>query len=205
MKKLVTLLALAGMTTLSFGQGKVNFSNSSTTLISAGGVSMPNAATSQFNFAVFLAPSDTVTATGQSRPVTDAAFQVQGGGLNQNHATAAGRLGILNNFDVGSSAGATHDFIVRGWSANAGATWAAALATWNNGNPAVDMWLGQSTIGNNLVLGDGGALPSTTLFGAGPTQVGGFSMTFFPAIPEPSSMALAGLGAAALMIFRRRK
>lgn len=32
-----------------------------------------------------------------------------------------------------------------------------------------------------------------------------YTLTYNPVVPEPSSMALAGLGAAALMIFRRRK
>jgi hypothetical protein len=49
-----------------------------------------------------------------------------------------------------------------------------------------------------------GATPSTAVFGAvaGPNTWSSVTLTV---VPEPSSMALAGLGAAALMIFRRRK
>jgi hypothetical protein len=42
----------------------------------------------------------------------------------------------------------------------------------------------------------------TAVFGVGPNLWSGLTMTI---VPEPSSMALAGLGAAALVFFRRRK
>jgi hypothetical protein len=201
MKKLLTLAALVGATTVSFAQGTVNFANSALTLISAGGVSTPLSGVTAFNYALFLAPSTTVTSGGQSTTFTDPVFQTSTGAGNVNSATAAGRMPTLNGYVTTGSG--TVDFLVRGWSANAGSTWAAALAFWNNGQPAQDMWLGQSVIGNDIVLG-GGATPATTLFGAGASQVGGFNMTLYPA-PEPTSMALAGLGAASLLMFRRRK
>jgi len=98
------------------------------------------------------------------------------------------------------------DFLVRGWSANAGATWAEALAFYNNGNPSADMYLGQSVIGNDLQLG-GGPIPVSGIFGVNPNQLNaGFNMGLVPGVvPEPTSMVLAGLGAASLLLFRRRK
>ena len=192
-----------------FAQGRVNFANSATTLISAGGSA--TVVGQQYYYALFLAPSTTVLAGGQSRPLgNDPDFAVQGGSNVTQHATAAGRIAGVNNFVAGGAGGGTVDFIVRGWSANAGNTWAEALANWNNGSPisptlGAGMFFGQSTIGNDLLLGDGGAIGATTLFGAGATQAGGFNMAFYPVVPEPSSMALAGLGAASLLLFRRRK
>jgi hypothetical protein len=205
MKKLLTLAALVGATTLSFAQGYVNFANSSATLISAGGVAAPGAAGAYY-YAVFLAPSTTVTGIGQSAGAFDnPIFQVVGG-TNTSIATA-GRMATRNALNVGGTAGGTADFLVRGWSANAGATWSEALAFYNNlGSSGQSMWLGQSVIGNDIVLGDGGALPNITLFGVGLNQVGGFNLTQFGGtVPEPSSMALAGIGAASLLLFRRRK
>jgi hypothetical protein len=201
MKKLLTLTVLIGATTLSFAQGTVNFANSAATLISAGGVAMPGNATAQFNFAVFLAPSGTAAAGGGTVLYTDPIWQTVAG-IN-NNGTTAGRL-VTATKDVGGSPGNVNDFIVRGWSASAGATWAAALASWNNGQPTTAMYIGSSLIGNDIVLG-GGALPIPTLFGAGANQIGGFNMALVPAVPEPSSMVLAGLGAASLLLFRRRK
>jgi hypothetical protein len=201
MKKLLTLTALIGATTLSYAQGTVNFANSAATLISAGGVAMPGSATAQFNFAVFLAPSGTVTASGQSATLSDPIWQTVAA-VNINGATA-GRL-TSGTKDVPGSPGNVNDYLVRGWSANAGATWAQALAFWNNGAPSANMFIGSSLIGNDIVLG-GGAIPVPTLFGGGANQVGGFNMGAVAAIPEPSSMVLAGLGAASLLLFRRRK
>lgn len=203
MKNLLTLAALIGATTLSSAQGLVNFANTAATLISAGGASMGGSATAQYNFAVFLAPAGTVNASGQSSLFTDPVFQTVAG-TNVNGATA-GRLVSRSGLDVGGSIGSTVDFVVRGWSANAGATWSQALTFWNNGSPTVDMYIGSSTVGNDLLLG-GGAIPVSSLFGAGANQVGGFTMGLVPGvIPEPTSMVLAGLGAASLLLFRRRK
>jgi len=205
MKKLLTMAAMAGATMIASAQGTVNFANSASTLISAGGTT---ASVSPYVYAVFLAPAGTVNSIGNSTTLTDPLFQSVGG-YSANHPTAVGRIAGVNNMVVtGGAAGANVDFLVRGWSANAGATWAEALAYWNNGSPAADMYIGQSLIGNDIQLGNGGAIASTTLFGAGATQVGGFNMALVPGgviVPEPSSMVLAGLGAASLLLFRRRK
>jgi hypothetical protein len=197
MKKLLTLTALIGATTVSFAQGTVNFANSASQLISAGGVAMGGSASNAFNFAVFLAPSSTAASSGLTAALTDPAFQSVAG-VNAN-GPALGRLVTKSGLAVGGAPGDIVDYVVRGWSANGGATWAEALASYNNGVP---MWMGSSTIGNDLVLG-GGAIPATTLFGAGANQVTGFNMVEI--IPEPTSMVLAGLGAASLLLFRRRE
>lgn len=208
MKKLLGIVTLAGATLYASAQGTVNFVNTSGTLLSAGGTSMlsrNNGGT--YYFAVFLAPSTTVTAAGQASTLTDPNFQIVGT-YNTNSATANGALVNRAAVDVGTSRGyqpgTTVDFIVRGWSANAGLTWAEALAFYNGGSPAADMWIGQSLVGNDILLG-GGAIGNTALFGVGIQQIGGFNMPLVPSIPEPSSMVLAGLGAASLLLFRRRK
>lgn len=217
MKKILTIAALISVTTLSFAQGTTTFGNSATTLISAGGTSTATTA-GLYYYAIFLAPSTTEAGInrGLAPSYTEPLFQTVGG-YNTNSATA-GRMTTRTGLDVGQTTangpGSTVDFIVRAWSANAGETWAAALVNWNNGIPLVSstplgapgagMYLGSSVIGNNLVLG-GGAIPNTVAFGVGQNQLAGFNMTFYPVVPEPSSMALAGLGAASLLMFRRRK
>jgi hypothetical protein len=203
MKKLLTIIALAGVATLTHAQGIINWQNSTATLISAGGSSTPNVA-GQFIYAVFIAPSSTVTTSNQPSAILDSAFQ-SAVAYNTN-AAAAGRLNTRNGLDVGFAPGTTVDVIIRGWSVNAGRTWAEALAYWNNGAPATDMYIGGSLIANDFVLG-GGAIPVNNVMGVTPNVVGGFNMGLVPGVivPEPSSMALAGIGAAALLLFRRRK
>ncbi|MGC3958706.1 MAG: hypothetical protein QM813_12435 [Verrucomicrobiota bacterium] len=205
MKKTLTTLALVAVTAASFAQGIVNFGNSSTTLISANGTSIPGSATSTFYFAIFMAPSGTVTADFTTLPTATAFTADWGSALftTVNHASAAGRLATTAAAAAipGFAGGSTADFIIRGWSANVGTTYASALAAYNAGGQGGVF--GTSRVGNNIVLSDGAGIPVTTVFGVGGNQVGGFNLV--PVVPELSSMALAGLGAASLLIFRRRK
>ena len=181
------------------GQGQINFNNTSATLISANGVPMPVSGTQQFYFALFLAPSTTVDTTGQTALFTDSTFQ-NVTAYTTNSPTLPGRITTRVNLDVGLPLGAPVDFVVRGWSANAGATWAEALASWNNGTPLVPMFIGTSVIGNNIIPG-GGGVPVQFVFGTASHQVPGFNLEF---VPEPSNLTIISLGAVGAWLFRRR-
>jgi len=122
---------------------------------------------------------------------------MNGNGANGGDANSAGVSGY--------PATSTVDLAVVGWSANIGTTWAAADAWWNNGNPtatSVAEYFGISGVSGNVVLG---ATPGPYNVVWGPTAVSGLAMNEIIAVPEPATFALAGLGAAALVIFRRRK
>ncbi len=202
MKQTLSLIVFLALSLPAQGQGLVNFRNDATTLISADGVPMPASGTQQFNFAMFLAPSTTVSSIGITPMFADPVWQ-NVGGYTANGASVAGRINTRLNLDVGTpsgySGGSSVDFIIRGWSANAGATWAEALANWNNGSPVLPMFIGSSTVGDDLRLGDDVSVP--TVFGPLSSQVAGFNMI---GVPEPSSFALVGLGAAALWLSYRR-
>lgn len=167
---------------------------------------MPGRDTSAFNFAVFLAPSTTVSADNLPAPLFDDPAWQFVGGYNTNTATA-GRLATISQMALnGYAAGSTVDFIVRGWSANAGDTWPQALSFFNNGSPPSDMYIGQSEIGNNLVLGDGIAIPTIMLFGVGGNQVNGFNMAgYVYPFPEPASVTYLIIGAIVFQHQRRRR
>jgi hypothetical protein len=214
MKKLLTIAALLGAASLSFGQGTVNFSAGATaaTRISTNQV-VGGPATGQINgagsyyFALFAAPTSN-NSSGSGLNPTGLGWSLVGGTYGTNTA-ALGRFNgnpstdgtVVAGFPTGSSA----NFLVVGWSANvAGPDWNAFVNWYNNGEPASTGWAGKSLIAQNVQLG-GGLTPQGNIFGANPGQVPGFLLGRIDAVPEPSTMALAGLGAAALMIFRRRK
>ena len=77
-------------------------------------------------------------------------------------------------------------------------TWTQAYAAWQMGLISA----GHSAAFNVANIG-GTANPPPALTSAG-APINGLSFNLWP-VPEPSMFALAGLGAAALMIFRRRK
>jgi hypothetical protein len=102
----------------------------------------------------------------------------------------AGVTATLPNVAGDSTGGAT--VAIRVWD-NAGGTitsWAAAL---QNGTVA----MGESPL-LNITANIGGALNT-------PPNLVGLQSFNIHLVPEPSTFALAGLGAAALLIFRRRK
>jgi len=122
------------------------------------------------------------------------------GQLIQGTTTAAGGMGglttLISNQPVlgTSSAGGTINVVIVAWLASGGSTpWAAAAANAAVGWSKPFAYVYQS---------------SSTAPTAWGTQVGGSGGTYpfgISPVPEPASFALAGLGAAAMLIFRRRK
>jgi len=197
MKKLAAILCLSALTTGAFAQGLVNFFNSSSTLSSAtvGGVS---AATSG---AVGSYYYGLLTSTSPNGPFTFS-------GAYATNLAAAGRFtGGANVAVTGWAAGATMSYEVAIWSSSLGHDFQAGWLTGNFGTASGVF--GLSGIATGASGGAGvPASPSYNLFGGATGLQNGFNATptgTTPIVPEPTSMALAGLGAAALLIFRRRK
>lgn len=198
MKKLIlTTLCIATLSTGAFAQGTLNFGNSSLTLVSLVNSlsvnlgAIPAGVPGTFRFELFVAPAGTLADVGF------VASGVQGTNL-----TTLGRINGGNGRVVpGTALGGTSALLVRGWSASLGTTWAQATANWTTGT-----YIGSSSIAPNFLMGgDGGAgaVPNSPIFGAGATQITqGFNL--YAPVPEPTSMVLAGLGAASLLLFRRR-
>jgi hypothetical protein len=87
--------------------------------------------------------------------------------------------------------GANASYVVLGWTGGAGTTWDTALAS-------------GAMLGESAVFTTATANPGTTPPGVAvnlKTTFGGITLA---PIPEPATFALAGLGLAALMVFRRR-
>jgi hypothetical protein len=206
MKKLAALLCLSALATGAFAQGTVAFANGPTTLIS----STPNGGSAA---TLTAAPVGSyiyglLIGTSVNGPFTFAA------GAYATNTAAGSKLGpgTYQPAITGWAAQTTMFFEVAGWSANLGFAWnpgwvngtgtaatPKGAAIW--GSPAAPEWFGLSNVGTGT--SGGGQTPPLPVFGG--TGVSGFSLLQVAPVPEPSTMALAGLGAAALLIFRRRK
>lgn len=181
---LVLAIALTG-----YGQGTINFQNSSTPpnaaqRITTNGVAggymsiVPN----QFQFALYYG------ASASSLTSVSSSF------LNST-ATAGIIAGNSSLVLTGFGPGQTVFFQVFGWSF--GQTLAQAQTTPGS-------YWGSSTIAS-VAAGNAQNPAGTQIFfnASNANQITGFTLN--QVVPEPSTMVLAGLGAASLLLFRRRK
>jgi len=197
MKKLAAILCLAVLATGAFAQGLVKFSNNGSTLVSFGpqGAGAATTPGPTFYYCLLTAPLGTTDPT---------AFTFAGIYATNTTSTTGGRLQGGSNLGVtvaGWAAGTSRSFEVAGWSIDGGTAWNSAWLT----APSGMSYFGLSGIGQGIAGGtdsNGGSIPALAVFGAAPSITSGFTVT---PVPEPGTMALAGLGAAALLIFRRRK
>jgi len=228
MKRLALTLCLSAFAVGAFAQGTINFLNGTTTFVrtnasGAGGNAnntsiLPNG----FYFAVFTAPSTVTSATALD--LLSASWTFNGIYGTNTIATTGGRFSGGGNVatTTGWAPGNTNSFMVAGWSANLGHDWAEIRnqltgATFSGGVWSGPNWqqnanefFGVSGVGFGAAGGGASGLPAFSLFGSTATAQGtpissGFDLFTVSAVPEPSTFALAGLGAAALVIFRRRK
>jgi hypothetical protein len=211
MKKLLGIMAVCALTASAFAQGTVVFQNSTglvkqwtsasdATLVSATkGNAMVDLITAAAG--VSLAnPLGTLGAQGFTPAYTTltAFLAANAGWTSQLVGPVGAANGLFNNGTVsltGIANGATANYLIIGWNGTA-ATYDAAVSG--------GAWLGTSgtattTTGDPSTTPPGVAVSLKTTFGG---------LTLAPqvgAIPEPSTFALAGLGAAAMLILRRRK
>jgi len=122
---------------------------------------------------------------------------------------------------AGYSSGSVDEYVIVGWSSNEGTTWTAVSAELQNHNWAVSSsaggpfgFFGETAAAFNVAGGGPNNLTAVAIWG-GSTQTGiagsGFSTTtgtlvLTPiVVPEPTTLALAGLGGISMLFLRRRK
>jgi len=227
MKKIITTLAL-GLAVVSSGysQGLVFFSNQNNTKISTNSVvngaaaGVTAAASGMYYYALFYSTTQTTVGTGNGLAVgtnsTGYAFNstgwVNSGLMATNSGATTGRFAgntadSGNNSTIATLAGVTAaQFVVLGWSANLG-TLAQAEAFLTGSNPLSQSsgWFGESMVSGAITTGNGGTQVTPATMGISAPQIPGFILGEVIPVPEPGTLALAALGGASLLMFRRKK
>jgi hypothetical protein len=215
MKKSILTTIVAACALSAFAQGTVNFVNNGSGFSSrVYGPEAGNATLSKTGNTSAQTPTGTQVYTGAL--LSGSGFRVQifaNAGSGQSEGSLLPATPI-NTFRTGSAAGIVPLVVAtlqgvpkdapsatvqwRAWDNSSGlyADWAAAFVAWTNGLIAA----GVSPLLNVSAIGGDINTPSNLL------GLQSFNLFFQGGIiPEPSTFALAGLGTAALFIFRRRK
>jgi hypothetical protein len=226
MKKLLAIILTTGtLYSAAHGQGLVNFVNSAAAASKISINSVPGGAATgltppgagSFYYAAFFSVSAT-TVDGSSGPVIPTLANNGNYAWNDvnwtftgdyaTNTTLSGRL-LGNNSATSSGAlvsglagGAFAKFVVIGWSSNLGSTVASAETALQFGNFVGTGYIGESAVSGSVQVGDGVTVPNPSLLAAS-GAVPGFTLGVIP-VPEPGTMALAGLGGLSLLVFRRR-
>jgi hypothetical protein len=227
MKKLAIMAALGLTATLAFGQGQITFVTSTlganARVRDANGAVIGDTANTagfgigangtNFFAQLWVAPganaleSALVPANNQANgaisPVVNIRNGANAGWVQQSGTTS---LGVVFNAGTltttvsvqGAAGGGPATVQLRVWYSlgNTITSWAQAIAS-NDPN----MRLGKSALLSLPGTGDPAATPTPGL----PVALTGLTGFTLVPVPEPSSFALAGLGMASLLIFRRRK
>jgi len=228
MKKLVLTSIIAAAAVLqSFGQGQVIIGNSSTTKIWTNGVAatttgtggiMPGSTVQGYTFALFAYYSGSLGSSTNSgttvqntdnstTPFLSSNWELVGYGQNG----ASGRITDANPFEtVGNiAAGNYATLMMVGWNTAVGGSTIASFDTAYNaalGGTANGLMYGYSGDGS-ILLGTGTVPPNTQAIGGGVGTIAPFTIGVVPvtSTPEPTTLALAGLGGLALLGLRRKK
>ncbi|TAK96565.1 MAG: PEP-CTERM sorting domain-containing protein [Verrucomicrobia bacterium] len=223
MKTLLTVTFVSALALSAFAQGKVTMNNLTTTLIStntlAGGGTVGVTATNAdgFYYALLTAASTVTSVDVNGQDLLTPTWTFTGGYGTNTIAPSGGRIasGTITTA-AGWPLGVTNSYVIVGWASFLGHDWsgiASKLAgsrlfsnTWSGGGWPDGGFFGISPVAYGSV--DSFGVSTYSLFGTVATAQGSpltAGFTLYPVVPEPTSYALASMGGAALLIFRRKK
>jgi len=214
MKKLLIVLTASVVATMAYGQGLLQIGNSSSLSVirtnnGTTGVGNIRGSSGSYIFGVF------VGASGASADQLLLAYYatnsplVAGTMVSQNNKLIQASAGLLpGSLPFTTGVGDTIETQVRGWSSNLGTDWATVTnnVALNHTTDGLTGWYGVSTLGTYILAAASPPPPAIMKTAVtdptGYTMIGGFDLT---PIPEPSTIALVGLGLTGLIFIRRRK
>lgn len=221
MKKLILTAALAASATVVFGQGAIQTGNNFGTTVAQMPIYGPDPSNPTLSLTGQSAIAVPVGSTVYNGPLLQGTgwdFAVYAGAQNADPSTFS--LLTIQNFRTSASGGKPAGFAptlatvtVPGVAAGTAANF--QIRVWNNLNGTVNNWSTASAdwAAGLLAAGESSVVTSGPLGGVSsggpvstPNTVGWSSFNaYFVAVPEPGTIALCGLGAASVLLFRRKK
>jgi hypothetical protein len=209
MKEALSILALVASVSFGYSQGTVNFTEfdsryAVSTNSNFGGFGPTSTVANSYYYALLIQPYTEGSPVPTSNPF-DPSWSFSGAMATNNTSFAGGINGGIQAI-AGWTPGATMYVEVVGWSANMATTFQQFEVMVESGDLNYGDYFGYSVVGRvvsgGLIVGGAPPGPANPLFGS--TAISsGFVLT--SPIPEPTTIALIGLGGLGLAMIRRRK
>jgi len=210
MKKIATLIAIAGLAAGAYAQGLVSLTDTSVFIsTNTTGTAGLLAGNGNYYFELLYqldtgqaAPTFTASASGLAAWTDSTLSGTNNTALGHAQAGIAGENGTTGITVSGWGGGQYAYYVVLGWSGNEG-NWTNVVAAINTAGG----WLNPNGLFGYSMIGHAEAAsspaPAQILFGTATGLINtGWSLT---PVPEPTTLALAGLGGLSLLLLRRRK